>query len=447
MLPATKSSNTVGIDDIFRLSWPIMIGMFAQTFMGIFDVLIVADRGTTAIAAMALAVPWSFMPLLMIEGVLRGAQVLAAQRMGAEDRAGAETLLWPTLRLSLLIGIPIALLGLTFPAIALWGLDSPELAKLAGWHVAIRLLGTPLRGIFVGMMGWLRGMGNPRTAMIAQLSANVTYVVLGAALVRGWGPFPEWGVLGTAISSVISWVIGAAAVLWAVRRELRRNAPLGNAPEVWAIGAIGFPLGMQHLFDVAGFAVFSLVLVSTGEAHLAAHMMAARIISVSFLPGYAIGEAAGVLVGNAIGAKDSARARQSWALATRVAIAIMMFWAVCFALFPNALIAPFNAAFEVNLIAHDLLWIAAAFQLLDAVATVALGALVGAGDTRFTLVLNLLVGWGAKIPLGVFLAVVLHLGAQGVWLGFVLEIGLLAAIAVWRIRQHPQFRALEPAIA
>jgi len=421
--------------------------MFAQTLMGLFDIWIVADLGTTTVAAMALAMPWSFMPLLMIEGILRGSQVLASQRLGANERASAEKLLWPSIHLALALGIPIALLGWLHVPLAPTLLESQELATLAGWHIAIRLTGTPFRGALVGLMGWRRGMGDTLSPMLAQWSGNLLYVFLGAALVFGWGPFPEMGMIGTAVASVVSWIVSLLAMLAVLAPELRRNAWTGNRREIFAITGIGFPLGMQHLFDVAGFAVFSLVLVSAGEAELAAHVIAARIISVSFLPGYAIGEAAGVLVGHATGAGDPLRARQGWIAATRIALVIMGFWAVWFAWIPDRLVAPFHPAGDVALIAHDLLWIAAAFQLLDAVATVALGALVGAGNTRFTLVLNLIVGWGVKIPLGVFLASYLEMGAQGVWTGFTLEIGLLALLAVWKVRQSHSFRAPEPAIA
>ena len=107
-----------------------------------------------------------------------------------------------------------------------------------------------------------------------------------------------------------------------------------------------------------------------------------RIVSVSFLPGYAIGEAASVVVGQAFGANRPERAYEAWWTATWLAMAIM---AVCAALFiavPDLFLQPFQPEASVVVLGGQLLVIAGLFQVFDAIAMVGLCCLAGAGDTR-----------------------------------------------------------------
>ena len=103
-------------------------------------------------------------------------------------------------------------------------------------------------------------------------------------------------------------------------------------------------------------------------------------------------------------------------------------------LVPGPLIAIFGADPVVADIARDTLLIAAALQVMDAVATVALGSLAGAGDTRFVMVATVGANWLCKVPVSTALVVGAGLGAPGAWLGLMFEIAVLAAVAGSRVR-------------
>ena len=176
------------------------------------------------------------------------------------------------------------------------------------------------------------------------------------------------------------------------------------------------------------------MLARVGEADLAAHVLVIRVVLVSFLPGLAIAEASGVLVGQAIGAGRIDEARDAWRAGLGLAVAVMATGGVAFLLFPTALLAVFDAEPAVVAIGRELLVVAAAFQVFDAIATVALMALNGAGDTRFTMVTNVAAAWLVKVPVGTALALGLGLGATGAWLGLTAEIVVLSVLWTWRVR-------------
>jgi MATE family multidrug resistance protein len=190
----------------------------------------------------------------------------------------------------------------------------------------------------------------------------------------------------------------------------------------------------MRFLNVLGFTVFLGILARVGVAQLAAHVVVIRIISVSFLPGHAISEATSVLVGQAVGADSPLSARLAHRFSTFLALIVMASWALVFVFIPEPLINVFDAGIQVSLIAQELMCIGALFQVLDAVAMVALGALNGAGDTRFTMIITVTCAWLVQIPLGLFLAFSMDLGAAGAWWGITVEILLIAIIGVWRIQ-------------
>lgn len=180
--------------------------------------------------------------------------------------------------------------------------------------------------------------------------------------------------------------------------------------------------------------MFVALLARAGDAHLGAHVVVMRIVSVSFLPGHAIGEASGVLVGQALGAGQPALARQAFWAGTRLASLVMGGMALVFVALPRPLVEVFHPSHEVADIAVRLMFIGAAFQVFDAVAMVAQGVLNGAGDTRFTLLVGVGSMWLVNLPLGWLLGLHLGLGATGAWLALTGEIIAFAAVTLWRIR-------------
>ena len=119
------------------------------------------------------------------------------------------------------------------------------------------------------------------------------------------------------------------------------------------------PIAAQWTLDFGGFLVFLSLLARAGDAHLAAHVLVFRIVQVSMLPGFAIGDAAGVLVGQAVGARRSEAARQAWAAGVWQSIVLMGAFGVLFLVAPTWVLAPFDPSADVATLGITLLALAA----------------------------------------------------------------------------------------
>jgi len=427
--------DRVGLRDVLGLSWPIMISMLSFTAMIVVDTVYVARLGTAPLAAMGLATAVTFLLISFGMGLLRGTKVVAAQRTGAGDHATVERSVVQAVGMAIglgLVGAMFAPFGdIVFSVMG----GSDEVNRHADAYFTVRTLGLPFAFVLIAMKAWFEGRGDTRTPMVATLITNALNIALDPLFIFGWGPVPAMGTGGAAFATVLACLGGLAFAAWRTSRALAGTVVILR-PE-WALAKeilrIGLPMGFGRMIDVGAWLVFVSMLARLGDAQLAAHVIVMRIVSVSFLPGYAIGEASGVFVGMAVGAGRPEIARQAFRAGVILATTGMTAMGVVFLLFPEPLIGLFGAGGDVVAVASTLLVVAAAFQLVDAPATVGICTLQGAGDTRFVMVATSLAVWFGNLPLAYTLAVVVGWGAVGAWLGLMTEIGLIALLMLWRL--------------
>ncbi|MFZ5476503.1 MAG: MATE family efflux transporter [Myxococcota bacterium] len=440
-MSSLESVEEMSARRVLKLAWPVMLSMLSYSVMSAADAVFVGRLGTAPLAAIGLSVTTVWLFLAMPHGLVRGLRVATAQATGAGRHAVADALGWQAVWLALGTGVIVAIASALGPRVFDALGATPAVAEEALRYFRIRALFAPVALLALGLTAWFEGRGDTKTPMRANVTANLLNVALDAVLVTGLGPVPAFGIEGAAWAGVVS--LGTAAVwlfakAWPTLRTVRarpRRALLGES------GRLGLPIGAQRLLDIVAWTVLSGVLASLGDAQLAAHVLAVRVLLVSFLPGMAIAEATAVLVGQSVGAGRPDDARAAYRAGTGAAVALMSAGAVVFVAFPDALIAPFGAGPDVAPIARHLLWVAAAFQIVDAIATVTFFALDGAGDTRFTLVASIAMSWGLKLPLGVALATLTGLGAVGAWLGLTAELVALLLLLGWRWRSGRWYAA------
>ncbi len=424
----------IGWRSVFGLAWPMMISRMSDTLMMVVDTLFVSRLGTAALAGVGIAISGSHLVVGFGWGLLMGVRVAVSHYTGAGRPESAARIGWQGAWLAALLGA-IAWLAIPFAAwgLSLTGAEGEVLPHALGF-LQVRVAGAPLLFGVLAVSGYFQGTGDTRTPMVGTLLANALNLALNPLFIFGWGPVPALGAAGAALATVISMGVNLA---WLGLRFLRHTPRVARGPQRALLAEItrpGVPMGMNMLQEIGSFAIFMAFLAHCGAIHLAAHVVVVRIVLMSFLPGWAVGEAGGVLVGQALGGRRPELARQAWRASVTLALSFMGAFGVLFVAFPATLLSIFSPAPEVLELGVRMLWIAAAFQIFDAVATVGLCCLNGAGDNRFTMALQLIGAWLLKVPLAWLFALPLGLGAPGAWLGMTLDIVMLAALCLWRIR-------------
>lgn len=420
-------------DEVARMAGPLSIGMLSFTLMGLVDTLLMGRVGTVAQAGVGLGAIACYAFTGFFRGLAAGPQSLVSAGDGAGDRrrvrrAGTAAPLFGVIGGLILAGI-LWLVG----TYALGPLaDDPAVVAEAGPYVRIRALAMPISIGAWGLMAALQGLGDTRTRMWASLAGNAVNIGLDFVLIFGWGPVPAMGAAGAAWATNIGELVmlGVFVIVW--RRRFGR--PVWPGREVLVSGArIGLPAGLQWAQGGFAFGIMSVVLARVGPAHLAANQIVLNIISLSFLPGYALSEAAGVLVGRYLGAGRRAGAARSVRSARQIAWAVMGLCGVIFVTLGDPIGWLFTTDPEVHRLVVQLLMLAALMQLFDAAAMVHFGALRGAGDTRFTLLASMGGSWGLLVPLSIGLGYFAGWGAVGTWIALISHVSFVALVTTPRI--------------
>ncbi len=434
-----------GWREILALATPVVISKLSFTAMGLVDTAMVGRLGVVEQGAVGIATTYMFTVYVFGLGLLGVVNTYVSQYHGAGRERACGLVLGQGVRLAVIAGsITLAIVLASAPLFRLAGL-SDVVSELGYSYMFWRSLG--VAGVFGywAYNGFLEGIGQTRTPMIIALVANVVNIVLDAVLIFGLGPFPELGVNGAGIATAASnlFMLGCFVVVVHRRGSPYRRFGVDRVRErlVWPLVRgmirVGTPMGFQFFFEVGAYLVISIMVGWIGDIELSANQVAVRLLSISFMTAWGISVAATTLVGRHQGEKrPDLAARAGW----RTLIIVLIFSAFCAALFaglPGPLARLFAPYEEVAILVIPLLYVAAAYQVLDGLNMVAYGALRGAGDTRWPMWAVICTSWGIGIPVVYLLAIRLELGILGAWLGMLVMITLQASLLVGRFARGP----------
>jgi MATE family multidrug resistance protein len=419
---------------LWALAAPNLVSMGSLTLLSVVNAAWVGRLGTAELGAVGVATTWVYLVVSFPVGLLNAIRTPVSHRVGAGDLDGANAFTWQGVWLALGLGlaaVPCSLLGgVVFP----WLGASPEVVDAAAAYGAVRLLGAPLHFLVVALGAGFQGRGDSRSPMVANVLANLVNAVLDPVLVFGWGPAPALGMAGAALGVDAGFAVALCVLAWRARSVLRASRARPSWSHLREIWAVGGPAALQFLLDVGSFVGFQALLAASGDAVLAANVVVARIVMMSFLPAQAVSDAVAVLVGQARGAGRPRDAVRAVRIGGRDVIAFTAGMGVLFLAIPGVLVAPFGASDEVLALVRPVLVLWAGAQILDGLAQVLFGALNGAGDTRYVLAVTTLGAWLVKLPVAAVLVWGFDGGVVGAWAGLAAECGWQLGATALRLR-------------
>ena len=283
---------------------------------------------------------------------------------------------------------------------------------------------------------------------------NVVNMVASYSLCRGVGPLPELGWNGIAIGTAIGHCCGAAILLslLACGRagfHLRLAAMRPDWNLIRRILRIGVPGGIDVMLVSICHLIYLRIILSLGDVAAAAHGVAIQVEALGYMPGGAFQISAATMAGQYIGARDVVCARRSVVMASLVATGVMVVAGIFFYIEAVPLAAMFlkGSSREVIPLAAELLRVVSFAMAPLALVLVLIGALRGAGDTRWPLALDLIGVVFFRVPLALYFA---HstitipivewsfqgagLGVVGAWYAAVTDIVVRCVLLMLRFR-------------
>ncbi|MDP5199654.1 MATE family efflux transporter [Flavobacterium sp. DG2-3] len=433
-----------------RLAYPVILGMVGHTLIGIVDNIMVGKIGSTELAAVSLGNSMIFIAMSLGIGFSTAITPIVAEGDAEKNDTKIRSAFHHGLFLCTILGLVLfTVIMFAKPIMEL--LNQPAdvivLAKpYLGW-VAFSLI--PLV-MYQGYKQFADGMSLTKYSMYAMVMANVLHVAINYVLIYGIWIFPEMGIIGAALGTVISriFLVMFMHIMLSRREDLKRFFKGFSFNEIKKatikkIISIGFPSAMQMLFEVVLFTASIWLCGNIGKTSQAANQIALSLASLTFMFAMGLSVTSMIRVSNQRGLMDYKKlivvARSIFLLAIILETVFAIFFIVFHEYLPNIFLNMENTGQildneEVIGIASKLLLIAAVFQISDGVQVVVLGALRGLQDVKVPMYITFVAYWVIGFPISYYLGEHTELKAQGVWIG--LLAGLTAAAISLYIRFH-----------
>ncbi len=406
-------------DALIRLAVPMLFGMIAILMFNLVDTFFISLLGTNALAAVSFTFPVTFGLNCITMGMSVGISTSIGRLLGSGDTQSAARLTTHGLLLAVILMMLGSSLGFftIYPLFTLMG-ASPDLLPIIHeymtvWYIAIPLLVIPMTGNSA-----IRATGDAKSPAKIMIMAGLINGILDPLLIFGYGPFPELGVKGAAISSGISWAVALTASLYLLhRREKLLTVPVfGKLKADWQqILQIGAPAGLSNALNPLSSALLMTLLAAQGTASVAAFGAAMRIESILVIGMMALGSSLMPFMAQNLGANQPERAFK--ALFTAMRFAILFQLLIFIAMVPLSM--PLASLFSQDTTVQAQLWhyllVVPASYGLQAVCMLLISALNALHKTVNALIWNLLRLFGFMLPSAWIGS--LYYGTEGLFIG------------------------------
>ena len=398
-------AGPAGGREVALVAYPLILGHLSFTIQTFVNRLFLTWYSPEAVAGAVtgLFAVWSLVALFTGTGEFLTTFVAQYLGAGRPQRIGAAV--WQGIYFSLGAGVLIALLSpLAGPAFDL-ARHAPLLRRYEVDYARTLMLGSFPVILMATLSTFFAGRGETRVILHVNVLATLVNVALDYALIFGRLGFPELGVTGAALGTVLSQVAGALVYLALILRRPHREAYgtlAGFRLEPWLVLRLlrfGMPTGLQYALEVSAFAVFMVIVGRIGTRELAASGIAFNLNMIVFFPtvGLAIGVSS--LVGRYLGANQPELAERVVGSALGLSLIYMSLCGALYVFGAPLLLAPYAAGADpatfpaIAAIATVLLRFVAFYSIFDMLNLIHAAGLRGAGDTVYAMLLTFVLGW------------------------------------------------------
>jgi putative MATE family efflux protein len=321
--------------------------------------------------------------------------------------------------------------------IYVWFGTAPEVIALGESYVQTLTWMMPFIFVKLVFVSALNSAGDTKTPMNIKIASIILNVILNYLLIFGHYGFPELGVLGAAVATVIVNALEFFVYLFLYIRKKMIYIPMWHSSKSLLSRAlkVGVPASFERSLTFGSFMLFTVIIAHYGTEALAGYQIGLRVEGLAFMPGIGFTIAAMALMGQGLGAKKPEQAKEDVLLVLKYTIGLMFFLSLFMVLVPEKIVWIFTDDAQTIKEASLYLRIVGISQIPLAFNFVLSGALRGAGDSKKTLKINLTSLWFVRIIpafvlswyfeniLFVYLAMITDTFVKAIWLWIVFEKG------------------------
>lgn len=432
---------------LFKLTWPIFLELFLFMLMGLVDTFMLSSVSDEAVAGVGAANQYVQIAILILGVIGTGASIVISQYIGSHRLLDVTKLSALSVTLNLFVGVVVSVIFIIFSGKILSAMNL-EGDVLTAATTYLKIVGGTIffQAVITSASAIIRVQGLTKQTMYLAAGMNFLNALFNYLFIFGKLGFPEMGVAGAGISSVISRAVAAVVFFWLLYRSLEikieyRYFYTFSKNYVREIMKIGIPSAVEQILYQACQLVFLYYVTYLGATSLAARQYAVNISMFTYLFALAIGMGTAILIGRNVGAgeKDIAYHR-AWS-SVKTAMLLTIPAVVIITIFREPFMRLFTTNEEVVAIGASVLLLGIVLETGRAINLTFINALRAAGDARYPVRVGFFTMVCVSLSLGYLFVFVMDMGLIGVWLAIAADEWLRAILVVlrWRSRKWERY--------
>jgi len=385
---------------ILTLAIPAAINSLLDMLQVITDLIMVGRISAFAVAAVGLGLQSLMFVFAVLTLLQVGTSALLSRFVGARQMKRASVSLATLLRFAWVLSLPTMLLWYVLAShVYVWFGTAKEVVHLGENYVQMLTIMLPFVFVKLVFVTALNAAGDTKTPMYVKIVSIMLNVLLNYLFIFGnWG-FPELGVMGAAVGTVIVNILELGVYMLLYVREKMPYIPAWHYSSSLLKRAlkVGIPASFERALTFGSFMLFTVIIAHYGTEVLAGYQIGLRVEGLAFMPGIGFTIAAMTLMGQGLGAKKPLQAREDVMLVLKYTVGFMFFLSFFMVFMPEKIVWLFTDDSQTIKEASLYLRIVGVSQIPLAFNFVLSGALRGAGDTKRTLKINLISLWFVRI--------------------------------------------------
>ena len=397
---------------------PIVFQYFMSSLVSASDAFMLGFMDQTALSSVSLAGQVAFVYYLFINTFLTGAMVLGAQYWGKQEYTTLEDVLGVTMRYALLVGMVFTLAAFICPQYLMRVFtNDPALIDGGVRYLRIMAVGYFIMGFVDSYLCFMKICEKTMMSTVISSIGVVVNIILNGLLIFGAGPFPEMGIEGAALATVISRILELILVAWGVlttdcvKLRVRKLVTLSKKfihADFWKYS---LPVMINQFGWGGGMTMYSVIMGHLGTDATAANSIASIVRAMIASICWGLSTGASIIIGKMLGADELKMAKKAGGRFVRLSLGIGAASGVVIALLtPLVLMMPTDMSPTAHGYLKWMLLLGCYYIIGNSLNSTVIGGIFPAGgDTKFGMICDCVTLWCVVVPLGMLAAFVWEL--------------------------------------
>lgn len=412
---------------LFKMSLPIFVELLLQLLVGNIDQIMVSHYSQASVAAIVNGNQIMNIIIITMNMLSMATTVVLTQCLGAEDDHKSNQLCV----LSMMVIGTVSVLStcvalfLNRPIFRLMNIDSAILHETCLYLMIVGGFSL-VQGLYLNFAAILRSHTRLKEVMAVSILMNVLNIIGNAILINGLFGFPRLGIVGAAISTVISKTIGLVCIYIVFRKYTKiklkfKYLKQGSKEMLFKLLKIGIPSGAEDFsYNLSQICILSII-NPYGAAVTATKGYCSLLANFAYVYAIAISEAVQIVIGYLLGSGkvEEVGKKVWWTLKISIAVCVGMMFIIW--LFSPSVLGIFTQDGEMLALGRQVLFIDIFLEFGRAINILMTKSLISVGEIKLPICVGISFHWAVALLLSYIFGGVLHLGLQGIWVAMAID--------------------------